>query len=273
MDRGDAKYLVIPDVHGRDFWMKPVEEVLMNPEMKIVFLGDYLDPYPYEWEDENTTRMEARVKCKEVALSRFKQIIDLKKKHPKQITLLLGNHDCGYAIGSDICDCRTDYDHREEIEYLFKDNRELFQLAYSCDISGKRFLFSHAGILQGWVKQVWTEEQRSLSGFKPDWWLNCAWWAEDYRVLNFLGDYDGWRSNGFGFKYGSPVWSDIRSWVKVKEEDTYGFNIVGHTQTNGDPVVLDCIADLDCHRCFYLDDQGRIRDWDNGKVWEKTRVE
>lgn len=272
MDRGDAKYLVIPDVHGRDFWMKPVDEALENPEMKIVFLGDYLDPYPYEWEDENTTGMEAAVKCRTVALDRFKRILELKKQSPDRITLLLGNHDCGYAIGSDICDCRTDYDHREEIEYLFKDNRFLFHLADSCDIAGKHFLFSHAGILKGWMNQIVTKEQQSLPMFRPDVFLNNAWWTEDYRVLDYLGAYDRYRGY-LGYKYGSPIWSDIRSWVKVTPEETFGFNIVGHTQLDDDPVVLDQIACLDCRRAFYLDMQGEIRDWQTDAVYHKTRQE
>ena len=37
--------LIIPDVHGRTFWKEPVK----NEEFDhIVFLGDYLDPYPQE---------------------------------------------------------------------------------------------------------------------------------------------------------------------------------------------------------------------------------
>ena len=39
------KILIIPDVHGRDFWKEPVKQELKNNETSIVFLGDYLDPY------------------------------------------------------------------------------------------------------------------------------------------------------------------------------------------------------------------------------------
>lgn len=43
-----VKYLIIPDVHGRTFWKKSVYDYLENhPEVKIIFLGDYLDPYQY----------------------------------------------------------------------------------------------------------------------------------------------------------------------------------------------------------------------------------
>ena len=44
----DIKILIVPDVHGREFWRQPVTEVLNDPGLKntrIVFLGDYVDPY------------------------------------------------------------------------------------------------------------------------------------------------------------------------------------------------------------------------------------
>ena len=47
----DIQILVIPDVHGRQFWKQPVMEVLENTNAKIVFLGDYLDVYPKEFEE------------------------------------------------------------------------------------------------------------------------------------------------------------------------------------------------------------------------------
>ena len=33
------KILIIPDVHGRDFWKEPVKQELKNNETSIVFLG------------------------------------------------------------------------------------------------------------------------------------------------------------------------------------------------------------------------------------------
>ena len=258
----DIKYLIVPDVHGRDFWVKPVEETLLHSDAQVVFLGDYLDPYPYEWEDAFTTRMEASVKCREIALSRFREIIDLKRRYPGRVTLLLGNHDCGYAIGSDICSSRMDYRNQSEIESLFQDNRDLFQLVLSSKIAGRRFLFSHAGILKGWFRQL---DQDQLD---PEMVLNNAWQTADFRVLDRLGDYDRWRGWG-GYLYGSPVWSDIRSWEDVSEEETFGFNIVGHTQLRDTPVVLDQIACLDCRRCFYLDSEGSLRDYDSDAQLQK----
>lgn len=261
----DIKYLIIPDVHGRDFWMNPVEETLLRTTAKIVFLGDFLDPYPTEWESDTVSRRDALQLCRSVALDRFKQILEIKKQNPGRVTLLLGNHDCGYAIGSDICDCRTDYKNRSEIESLFQDNMELFQIAEECHLGGRHFIFSHAGILKGWVDQIYDirDIQSSPVKYNPVNYLNNAWLTEDFRVLNFLGDYDRFRGY-LGYKYGSPVWSDIRSWQSVTEEETFGYNICGHTQVK-QPVVLDQITCLDCRKAFYLDEAGILRHYDSGE--------
>ena len=259
------RYLILPDVHGREFWVKPVEEALADPaEPRIVFLGDYHDPYPWEFDQDDDYLQRS--------VDRFREIIELKKKYPKRVTLLIGNHDCGYAISDDICSSRMDRSHRRELEKLFQDNRELFQLAEECDIAGRHIIFSHAGILKGWVNQVWGEDALGAQFNVVDQ-LNNALLTDHYGIMEALGDYDNFRGWGGG-QYGSPVWSDLRSWVRVTPEETYGFNIVGHTQLESDsPVILDTIADLDCRRAFYLDDMGQIRDWETDVVCRKTREE
>ena len=44
------KLLVIPDVHGRTFWKTPVRKYLDHVD-RVIFLGDYLDPYKDEAEE------------------------------------------------------------------------------------------------------------------------------------------------------------------------------------------------------------------------------
>ena len=41
------KVLILPDIHGRQFWKKPCENI--DNYDKVVFLGDYLDPYNFEF--------------------------------------------------------------------------------------------------------------------------------------------------------------------------------------------------------------------------------
>ena len=46
--------LVIPDIHGRSFWKEAVSDKIEKVD-KVIFIGDYLDPYPWE----GITRKEA----------------------------------------------------------------------------------------------------------------------------------------------------------------------------------------------------------------------
>ena len=41
------RILVTPDIHGEIFWKEPVLKYIEQVD-KIIFLGDYLDPYPEE---------------------------------------------------------------------------------------------------------------------------------------------------------------------------------------------------------------------------------
>jgi len=261
--KSEIKVLIIPDVHGRSFWVDPVKTVLANTTAQIVFLGDYLDPYPEEWDYDSDPRR--------VSIQRFEQILELKRQNPERIILLIGNHDCGYCLGDDICSSRMDIRNRKEISGIFGDNAGLFQFACECDIAGKHFVFSHAGILKGWADQVWGNEEISKKDFNVVEELNKAWDTANYGILNALGDYDRYRGWG-GYQYGSPVWSDIRSWLNVTLEETFGFNIVGHTQCESQPVMLDTIVDLDCRKAFYLDGDGNIRDFLSGEKLEKTNL-
>lgn len=74
-----GKILILPDIHGRPFWKKAVEKY-KNEVDKIVFLGDYLDPYVWE----GITRKNA--------IRNFEEIIDYKINNKDKVVLLLGNH-------------------------------------------------------------------------------------------------------------------------------------------------------------------------------------
>lgn len=251
MDK-NIKYLVIPDVHGRDFWMEPVKDVLENTDAHIVFLGDYLDPYPHEW--------DRGVDYQRLAIDRFKEIIELKKANPDRITLLIGNHDGGYCIDFNICTCRMDYRNYHEIGHLFTDNRELFQIGKRIKVGDKEFDITHAGILKGWAVSVWGKE-----ALDPDFnvidRLNNAWLTEDYNILDRLGDYDRHRGWG-GCDHGSPIWADIRAWWIVQPEDTYRYNIVGHTMAKA-AIGFSTIMNIDCQKAFYIDGEGAVREYES----------
>lgn len=249
------KLLIIPDVHGRDFWREPVKYTLENTDARIVFLGDTLSPYPNEFEpgfDYNRHAIEI-----------FKEILILKKDYPKRITLLLGNHDCSLRFSVDICECRTDYTNYEEIRKLFLDNKDLFRLADEATINGRHFIFSHAGIHKGYVKSAFPNEYKSIDDNNVVAYFNNAYFTEEPRVINSLGMYDMYRGWG-GFDYGSIVWADIHSWFPRQENDGYGdYQVVGHTQlVHGSGGFMDDkIADLDSAEAFVITDDGEITSW------------
>lgn len=74
-----SKILIVPDVHGRNFWHKAEE--LIDEVDKVVFLGDYLDPYKHEEITFDT------------ALKEFEKILKFKNKYSDKVVLLIGNHE------------------------------------------------------------------------------------------------------------------------------------------------------------------------------------
>ena len=73
-----CKILILGDIHGRDFWKKPC----YNWDGKIVFLGDYHDPYG-DWIDGEPNLNDSIKNLRE--LSSFVSGND-------KVTCLLGNH-------------------------------------------------------------------------------------------------------------------------------------------------------------------------------------
>ena len=80
------KVLVIPDVHGETFWKEPVLKYIDKVD-RIIFLGDYLDPYPEEGKDYSPQEI----------FDNLMDIVELKRNHMEKVVLLKGNHDQHYA--------------------------------------------------------------------------------------------------------------------------------------------------------------------------------
>ena len=77
-----SKILVLGDIHGRNFWKKPCENI--EKYYKVIFLGDYFDPYDFE-----------KITVQD-CINNFNEILDLKKKNTEKVVLLIGNHDDPY---------------------------------------------------------------------------------------------------------------------------------------------------------------------------------
>ena len=129
--------LIIPDIHGRLFWISSTRKY---PDLPVIFLGDYLDPYTH-YEDILPSE----------ALANFKEILDFKKANMERVTLLLGNHDIHY-FDKDMNSSRKDKEHYDEIHQIFSENLSLFKLAMTVRTEEKDFLFTHAGVDINWLR-------------------------------------------------------------------------------------------------------------------------
>jgi len=211
-----SKIYIVPDVHGRTFWHKARE--IIDTMDKVVFLGDYLDPYGYEGI------------TKENAIEEFKEIIQFKVDNPNKVILLLGNHDCAYYYNFGSAS-RYDYDNEEQIKTLFRTYNDKFQLWYK----EEKYLFTHAGITNEWLYSC-------FNNCNIDQFLEKS----EEEIIPYLWEVGmlrgGWAHSG------SIVWHDVR---EGDLEPTY-FQIFGHTQLEK-PIIKDNYACLDVRECFLLD--------------------
>ena len=229
--------LIIPDVHGREFWRDPIKNY---PDEEIIFLGDYLDPYS---EEEITP---------EDAIKVFWDILELKKENPERVTLLLGNHDLMYISGPfRIKPSRHDWMHDSEIYKLFSDNLGSFSLV----ASRGDYVFSHAG-----VHPRWLERHPELKvGDDTIEILNQKLW--DPLFMMSLSEYSWYRGGDLDCSIGSPVWSDVREWVNNPPELKEGITqIFGHTQLKeGKIIERPGYACIDCKRVVRIDENNKLK--------------
>lgn len=196
------RILVVPDVHGRTFWKEAEQNI--NEVDQVIFLGDYVDPYPYE----------SDVNCDEDALiDNFKNIIQFAKSHADKVVLLIGNHDAHYIDDNpDIRSSRYSGSMKNTFAKLIKDNAGLFNKAHYVG----NILFSHAGVTSGWLDyNGFTANPTAESVYK---FIQDSTYAELCQVGG---------SRGGMFPYGGPMWADIREHYR---SDIPFEQIVGHTQ-------------------------------------------
>lgn len=223
-----SKILIVPDVHGRKFWHKAKE--MINSVDKVVFLGDYLDPYPWEC----ISRLDA--------IKEFEEIIKFKNDNPDKVVLLLGNHDCAYCFDFGSAS-RYDYENEFEIKNLFSTNIGLFRLYFR----EGNYLFTHAGITRDWLRT-----------YLPEYDIERFTTLTTRELVPFLWKVSFLR--GGDQDTGSMVWSDAREGGR---EETF-YQIFGHTQLESMPFITKKYACLDVRRCFLLDTETKKITENNG---------
>ncbi len=251
------RILVVPDVHGRTFWRSPVKQYLEEVD-RIVFLGDYLDPYQDEgieyWPDD--------------VFENFMKIIELKQKHGDKVVLLKGNHDQHYCSqyfyewgrGS-----RFDKAHWKIFHLTFSLYKDMFQLAYLEHVNNITYVFSHAGLTQYWLNkangQFWKLNDEELSVADPQIIDRINLLDDDegegQKLLSIIGVK---RTAFYGEETGSILWADIEEHTINHAPGKYGLNkvfqVFGHTRLDvnvAEIVKSNHLALIDSRQCFMID--------------------
>lgn len=237
---------IIPDVHGRTFWKDAVQDIDVTP---AIFLGDYIDPYSQEGIPNG------------VALGRFREILELKRSHPDRATLLLGNHDLHYLFPG-IGGGRMDHDNHIIICDLIQDNLDLFDMALEMEAGERRYLFTHAGVLKGWLDRndnLRYGDAPASVGARMNYLLHDETWRE--TLLWALTD-TGTHRGGLD-PFGSPVWADVEEHDPTRHELEGVYQVFGHTWMKK-AIVTPYWACLDCGTAFVIDlESGTIRPKEN----------
>ena len=252
------KVLCIPDIHGRKFWRKAIANHA-NKVDKIIFLGDYLDPYQNEIE-ENPELMECEYfEDSKNLLNMLNDIISLKRNEPNKYILLTGNHTDSYIWSKFHGASRTDYKNWEKYHKFFSQNLNLFNLVWI----EKNVIFSHAGITEDWAKIVCVKNNVEFKSI-----LHTAKLLHNIPVDKIKGDISlvsllGHISfhRGGPYNHGSCEWADLREHLDISRSSinsiiAYGeegtFQIFGHTQLKRE-LISDKWACLDCKKAFIFD--------------------
>lgn len=278
--------LLIPDIHGRVFWKEALEKYNKEdyPNLTIVFLGDYVDPYEFE----GVSRQDA--------INNFQEIIDVAKSD-NRIHLLIGNHDMHYWYDASY-KSRCDFKNYDQIKKMFLDNFDLFNIAYEEIINNEKYLYTHAGVSQPWinhlkfmgkiscennkeyrlldrlgnkVKKISDEQLpfcEMLRDMTPD--------ADKLNKMknNFQGQANLWVVSyvrGGDYNCGSCIWEDLSEWAYKGMEIPGIYQIFGHSRWGKkDPEDAYInnerkFACIDTASAWILDDNGTLNKFNHKK--------
>lgn len=222
------KTISVGDLHGHNIWKA------IDPDKydKIIFVADYCDSFEF-------SNVEI--------LHNLKEVIQFKKRYPDKVVLLIGNHDGSYFYFPD-CTCQGfRADARPSIEILFKENRNLFQVAYQY----RNYLWTHAG-----VSNKWLSEFRPLAEERKIWddkipLADILNMANDTSLRKKLFQKSGARMEyGDTGLVGGIVWAD-RSETRGDYLDGY-HQIVGHT-----PIDKNTTIEHNGSSITYIDSLGK----------------
>ena len=202
----NTNIILVSDVHSRPFY-KPILE---NKENKIIFMGDYGDPYPHEGLDDDDT------------IEAMYDIFSFAQDNKDRVILLYGNHDI-YLRKIRGCS-RYNRVLARQLEEIYNEFKDLFKVAYWDEET--QTMFTHAGINKKWWDSLklpidWTPQQiqdylNNLLLLSPT----------DYNPLDEVSRArGGWNWNG------SCIWADVSEHLKLTKDECMPFNqLFSHSQ-------------------------------------------
>ena len=146
---------------------------------------------------------------------------------------------------------------------MFRSHRSLFQLVHEEYINGKRYLFTHAGLIPQWY-----EYHKDVIGeLTVDSLNHLLDIPQGIRALCEVTRYrGGWD------KYGSIVWLDVHDMTDriqfsletegktVNDKLPWEYQVFGHSQQEEHPIITKEFACLDCRKAFILTDEGGFQE-------------
>lgn len=232
------KVLIIPDVHGRTFWRTPVSQYKDEVD-KIIFLGDYLDPYLRDF--DQSLRLED---AQQFALSNLKEIFRLASSCNK-VQLLIGNHDFHYIYPAYKCSRKFEGKLLTKAVDLFHENIHLLKVCDESFCNGVRYVYSHAGIMKKWL---------AYNELTPH--IDC----DELNSLMTKSFQTLWQvsmDRGGKLPFGSCIWADFNNDM-IWEDDTNEYvQIFGHTYSLQEDYYHHQWM-LDCAHAFLLWDDNHL---------------
>ena len=221
--------LVVPDIHGRDFWLPALDY-----QGEVIFLGDYTDPY----RNENLTD--------EDAWQGFLKVVEFKRQNPDRVTLLIGNHEMHY-YNDDFPAGRFSKEFYPKYHELLTGDKTkgFFQLCRQIE----NYLFIHAGVTKGWYDLHGKDFLHLGATLEEQ--LNAIF----FKKMHIFHE-AAWKYRGGLDDAGSPLWADYRELIDEKEPfDPQIIQIIGHTQiASPDPIIKDNFWLLDNRQIYLLHD-------------------
>lgn len=208
------KILTIGDLHGSNIWEDIVPFVHLYD--KIVFIGDYMDSFD---------------KTNDEIFQNLIKLLDFKRANLDKVVLLWGNHDLQYfhreLQGFTVFAQGMRGEMLPLVMPIFEQANDegLLQVAFQYD----NFLFTHAGVTEGWWKIV-NEQVFNLPHRFSFLWENGNIADKLNALLTIKSHFlisNSFERGGSSY-HGGPLWATSS---EMKKNPLEGFHhIVGHTK-------------------------------------------